>query len=351
MSTPSIALPNGSKIGPAHPCFIVAEVGNNHQGKLELAKEMVLAAAEAGVNGVKFQKRDVDALLNEEGKRTPYTGPNSFGATYGEHRLALELSVAEMEELRILTHKLGMTFFASAWDHVSVDHMQGIGWDIAKICSADLVNIPMLRQIGAMRIPVILSTGMSTWEQVDRAVSELRAFHDQIILLHCNSSYPCPEDEIGLPVMDEMRRRYGLPVGYSGHERGFAPTLAAVARGACVVERHVTLNKNLPGTDHQVSLEPDQLRELVTMIREVERAMLITEKQVFGKENQAAAKLRKSIVAARDIPAGTILTADDLTVKSPGTGMSPLLWDAVLGRRVVSPLAKDAQLHPTDVEA
>ena len=209
----------------------------------------------------------------------------------------------------------------------------------------------MLRQIGAMRIPIILSTGMSTWEQVDRAVSELRVFHDDIILLHCNSSYPCPEDEIGLPVMDEMRRRYGLPVGYSGHERGFAPTLAAVARGACVIERHVTLNKNLPGTDHQVSLEPDQLRELVTMIREVERAMLITEKQVFGKENQAAAKLRKSIVAARDIPAGTILTADDLTVKSPGTGMSPLLWDAVLGRRVVSPLAKDAQLHPTDVEA
>lgn len=149
--------------------------------------------------------------------------------------------------------------------------------------------------------------------------------------------------------MDEMRRRYGLPVGYSGHERSFWRPWPPWP-GACV-ERHVTLNKeNLPGTDHPVSLEPDQLRELVTMIREVERAMLITEKQVFGKENQAAAKLRKSI-AARDIPAGTILTADDLTVKSPGTGMSPLLWDAVLGRRVVSPLAKDAQLHPTDVEA
>lgn len=351
MPTPLIKLANGSKIGPGRPCFIVAEVGNNHQGKLELAKEMVVAAAEAGVNGVKFQKRDVDALLNEEGKQAPYTGPNSFGPTYAEHRLALELRVEEMAELRTFTHKLGMAFFASAWDHVSVGQMHEIGWDIAKICSADLVNIPMLRQIGAMRIPVILSTGMSTWEQVDRAVAELRAFHEEIVLLHCNSSYPCPEEEIGLPVMDAMYARYGLPVGYSGHERGFAPTLAAVARGACVIERHITLNKNLPGTDHQVSLEPDQLRDLVTMIREVERAMLVTEKQLFAKESQAAAKLRKSIVAARDIPAGTVITAEDLTVKSPGTGISPMLWDEVVGCRINVPLSKDAQLRQEDLTA
>lgn len=346
-----ISLPSGFKIGPGNPCFIVAEVGNNHQGKLELAREMVIAAAEAGVNGVKFQKRDVDALLNEEGKRMPYTGPNSFGPTYGEHRLALELTIEELAELRKLTHKLGMTFFASAWDHVSVGHMQQIGWDVAKICSADLVNIPMLRQIGAMNIPIILSTGMSTWEQVDRAVMELRKFHDKIVLLHCNSSYPCPEEEIGLPVMDAMTDRYGLLVGYSGHERGFAPTLAAVARGACVVERHVTLNKNLPGTDHQVSLEPDQLKELVTLIREVERAMQVTEKKVFAKEGQTAAKLRKSIVAARDIPAGAQLTEDDLTVKSPGTGVSPLLWDNVVGKRLKSALAKDVQLQTSDLES
>jgi sialic acid synthase SpsE len=186
---------------------------------------------------------------------------------------------------------------------------------------------------------------MSSWEQIDRAVTELRSFHNNIILLHCNSSYPCPEEEIGLPVMEIMRTRYGLPVGYSGHERGYAPTLAAVARGACVIERHITLNKNLPGTDHQVSLEPHQLRELVTMIREVERAMLVTDKQVFAKENQAAVKLRKSIVAARDLSAGQVLTAEDLAVKSPGDGMSPLLWDEVLGKKLTVFLAKDAQLH------
>lgn len=345
MSTATIELPSGAQIGHGRPCFLVAEIGNNHQGKLELAKEMVLAAAEAGIDGVKFQKRNIDALLNEDGKNAPYTGPNSFGPTYGRHRQALELDVEQMAELRTLTHKLGMTFFASAWDHVSVDQMQDIGWDIAKICSADLVNIPMLRQIGAMGVPVILSTGMSSWEQIDKAVSELRAFHDKIVLLHCNSSYPCPEEEIGLPVMEAMRARYGLPVGYSGHERGYAPTLAAVARGACVIERHITLNKNLPGTDHQVSLEPGQLRELVTMIREVERAMLVTDKQVFAKESQAAVKLRKSIVAARDLPAGTVLTAQDLAVKSPGDGMSPLLWDDVIGKTLIAALAKDEQVH------
>jgi sialic acid synthase len=344
MSTSTIILPQGVRIGHGQPCFIVAEVGNNHQGKLELARELILATAEAGANGVKFQKRDVNALLSQEGKDTPYTGPNSFGPTYGEHRSALELTVEEMMELRKLAHRLGLVFFASAWDHVSVGHMRDIGWDMAKICSADLVNIPMLRQIGAMRIPVILSTGMSSWEQIDRAVAELKGFHGQVILLHCNSSYPCPEEEIALPVMDELKKRYGLPVGYSGHERGIAPTLAAVARGACVIERHITLNRNLPGTDHQASLEPAQLRELVTMIREVERAMLVGDKRIFVKESQAAAKLRKSIVTARDLPEGTVLVESDLRVKSPGTGMSPIQWDEVMGKRLLTALPKDAQL-------
>lgn len=347
MTTPTIILPGGARIGHGFPCFLVAEVGNNHQGKLDLAKEMILAAAEAGVDGVKFQKRDVDTLLSDEGKRIPYTGPNSFGATYGEHRRALELTVDEMKQLKDLAHRLGLVFFASAWDSLSVRHMQDIGWDMAKICSADLVNVPMLRQIRTMGIPIVLSTGMSSWSQIDRAVAELRACHNRIILLHCNSSYPCPEEEIGLPVMDELKVRYGLPVGYSGHERGFAPTLAAVARGACMIERHITLNRNLPGTDHQSSLEPNQLRELVAMIREVEKAMAVRDKLVFDKESQTAAKLRKSIVAARNLPQGTVLAESDLTVKSPGTGMSPLQWDDVLGRTLLMEVPKDAQLMDT----
>lgn len=350
MNMKTIELVDGKKIGHNLPCFIVAEIGNNHQGKLDLAKEMILAAAEAGANGVKLQKRHTDALLSEEGKNAPYTGGNSFGATYGEHRNALELSVEEMAELKNLAHRLGLVFFASAWDHVSVEHMREIGWDMAKICSADLVNIPMLRQVGKMNIPIILSTGMSTWGEIDRAVKELCSFHEQLILLHCNSSYPCPEEEIALPVMDKLRTKYALPVGYSGHERGFAPTLAAVARGACVVERHFTLNKDLPGTDHQVSLEPEQLRSLVTMIREVESALEVKDKRVGQKEQNAAQKLRKSIVAGRDIPGGHVLTEKDLTVKSPGTGMSPLKWDEILGKRVRVAIPRDNQITLDHIE-
>jgi sialic acid synthase SpsE len=331
-------------IGHDQPCFIVAEIGNNHQGKLELAKELVRAATEAGVDAVKFQKRDVNSLLSVEGRQAPYTGPHSFGPTYGTHRKALELSVQDMRELKALARWIDVGFFASAWDHVSVAQMHYIGWDLAKICSADLVNIPMLRQIGALNIPVILSTGMSSWGEIDRAVAELKHFHDQIVLLHCNSSYPCPEDEIALPVMDQLKERYNLPVGYSGHERGFAPTLAAVARGACVVERHFTLDRNLPGTDHQASLTHAEMKRLVAMIREVESAMSVTDKRISDKERQAAAKLRKSIVAARDLPAGHVLTANDLAVKSPGTGISPLRWDEVLGRTLKNPLACDEQL-------
>ncbi|MFO7817292.1 MAG: N-acetylneuraminate synthase family protein [Thermodesulfobacteriota bacterium] len=341
---------NKHKIGPGHPCFVVTEIGNNHQGKFDLAREMILAAAEAGVNGVKFQKRDVQELLTAEGRNAPYRGPNSFGSTYGEHRQALELDMQEMAELKELAHRLGLAFFASAWDGKSARQMQEIGWDLAKICSADLVNIPLLRQVGGMHIPVVLSTGMSELAEIDRAVNELKKFHEDIILLHCNSSYPCPPGEIGLPVMEVLRERYGLPVGYSGHETGFAPTLAAAARGACIVERHFTLNKKLPGTDHQVSLEPEELRSLVTMIREVESALEINEKRVGQKERDAAQKLRKSIVAKRDIPGGHVLTEKDLTVKSPGTGMSPLKWDEILGKKIRAAISRDSQITPDHIE-
>ncbi|WP_035104600.1 N-acetylneuraminate synthase family protein [Desulfohalovibrio reitneri] len=339
-----ITLPSGLGIGHGHSCFVVAEIGNNHQGKLEMAKEMIYAAAEAGADAVKFQKRDTPSLLTAEGMAAAYTGPNSFGPTYGEHRDALELSIEEMAQAKDLTERLGMVFFASAWDPVSLEQTLDLGVELIKIASADLVCLPTLRRIGRSGVPVVLSTGMSTWEEIDQAVAELRAYHENIVLLHCNSSYPCPEEDIALPVMDALLQRYGLPVGYSGHEEGLAPTLAAVARGASVVERHFTLNKMLPGTDHRASLEPAQLKSLIGMIREVERAMRQTDKIVTPKEDGAAKKLRKSVVAARDIKAGEVLTEEHLTVKSPGTGISPLYWDDVLGLKAARDIEADTLL-------
>ncbi len=344
MKNTFIELKSGRMIGRGRPCFIIAEIGNNHQGDIAVARKMVETAAEIGVDAVKFQKRHTESLLSREGLDAPYTGPNSFGKTYGEHRDALELSVEEMKELKILAESLGLVFFASAWDGVSLGQLLDMDLEVLKICSADLVNVPILRQAGAANIPIILSTGMSTLEEIDRAVAELKYFHDEIVLLHCNSSYPCADEEICLPVMNSIRERYGLLVGYSGHERGIAPSVGAVAMGACVIERHFTLDKTMRGTDHVASLEPEEFARLVSMIREVETASANWEKRVFEGEANVAKKLRKSIVAARDLRAGMILGPGDITVKSPGTGVSPLDWDDMIGAKLLENIKKDKMI-------
>jgi sialic acid synthase SpsE len=327
----SITLRSGVTIGRGHPCFIVAEIGNNHQGEFEVAKRMIDEAAKAGAQAVKFQKRDMEALLTREGRAAPYTGRNSFGPTYGEHRNALELSIEQMAALKEYSESRGLVFFASAWDDPSLKQILGLDVELLKICSADLVNVPLVRKYAAARIPIILSTGMSSLEDIDVALAEIRAYHEEVVLLHCNSTYPCPEDQIGLPVMDALRERYGLPVGYSGHEQGIGPSVGSAALGACVVERHFTLDKTLKGTDHKASLEPSELALMVTMIREVERAMCVKGKKVFPEEQAAAKKLRKCIVFSRDLPAGHVLTEADLTTRSPRVGVSPVHWDEVVG--------------------
>jgi sialic acid synthase len=332
----TIRLRSGRVIGKRHPCFIVAEVGNNHQGKLDIALDMVREAARCGVDAVKFQKRHSESLLTWEGRNAPYKGKNSFGPTYGEHRDALELDLAEMAACKELAEELGMVFFASAWDATSLSQMAELGVELIKVSSADMVCAPLLRQAGAMKLPVIMSTGMSGYPEIDAALNILRNYHENIILLHCNSTYPCPEEHIGLPVMDVLRERYGLPVGYSGHEQGLGPSVGAAALGACVVERHFTLDRNLPGTDHKASLNPEGLESLCRMIREVERALHLREKQIFPSEAATAKKLRKSIIFARDLPPGHVLTPADVTVKCPGNGVSPIHWDDVIGSTMVT---------------
>ncbi|WP_243438346.1 N-acetylneuraminate synthase family protein [Fundidesulfovibrio soli] len=340
-----IRLPGGRVIGPGQPCFIVAEIGNNHQGDMELARAMVREAAQAGAHAVKFQKRDMSAMFTEAGRQAPCSGPNCFGPTYGSHRLALELSIEEMAELKALAESLGLAFFASAWDMPSLRQVIGLGVPLLKIGSADLVNIPLLRKAGASGIPLILSTGMSSQEDVDAAVAELRRFHDDIVLLHCNSTYPCPDELVGLPVMAALAARHGLPVGYSGHERGLGPSVAAVALGACVLERHFTLDRTMRGTDHQASLDPQGLAELVRLVGEAEAAMRLTCKEVAGSELAASLKLRKSIVFARDLPAGHVLTEADLAAKCPGDGVSPIHWDRAVGMTLAAPVRHDEQFR------
>lgn len=334
----SITLRSGITIGKGHPCFVVAEIGNNHQGEFDIAKQMIDEAAAAGAQAVKFQKRNNEALLTREGRAAPYTGPNSFGPTYGEHRNALELSIEQMAELKTYSESKGLVFFASAWDDPSLEEILSLDVELLKISSAELVNVPLIRKYAEAKIPIIISTGMSGLEDIDVALAEIRAYHDDVIILHCNSTYPCPEDQIGLPVMENLEERYSVPVGYSGHEKGVGPSVVAAALGACVVERHFTLDKTLKGTDHQASLEPQELEAMVAMIREVEQAMQIKGKVVFPKEQAAAKKLRKCIVFSRDLPAGHVLTEADLTTRCPRVGVSPVHWDEIVGAVVKRPV-------------
>lgn len=342
-SSQQIRLASGRRIGPLAPCFLVAEVGNNHQGDVAIARELVHAAATAGADAVKFQKRHTESLFTRAGRDAPYTGPNSFGPTYGQHRQALELSLEEMAQLKVLAESLGLVFFASAWDAVSIREILSLGVELFKVSSADLVTVPLLRQLGESHVPVIMSTGMSSWEEIDLAVDEMRQFHAAIVLLHCNSAYPCPDELVGLPVMAQLRARYGLPVGYSGHEAGIGPSVAAAALGACVVERHVTLDRTQRGTDHAASLEPGQFATMRGLIREAEAAMRRTEKVVSPAEKASAGKLRKSVVFTRDLPAGHVLTPADIAVKCPGTGISPACWDDVLGSQLTRSVQAEEQ--------
>lgn len=344
MSKEFFQLPSGRLVGPGQPCLIVAEVGNNHQGQYDMAIKMIDQLAEAGADAVKFQKRHTPSLLTREGCAAAYTGPNSFGRTYGEHRDALELSIEEMVALRDYCEQAGVVFFASAWDEVSLDELAGMGMELLKVSSSELVNLPLLRKAGELGLPTIISTGMSTFDEVDLAVETLAAYNLDLAILHCNSSYPCKEEEICLPVMGELAKRYGYPVGYSGHEQGLGPSVASVAMGACIVERHFTLDRTMRGTDHKVSLEPDDFARMVRMIREVEKASSCAVKTVYPTEAKAAQKLRKSVVARRGLAAGHVLTADDLICKSPGTGISPARFDDLLGRTLASDVAEDQQL-------
>jgi sialic acid synthase SpsE len=326
-------------VGDGQPCFIIAEAGVNHNGDVALALNLVRVAARAGADAVKFQKRSVADILVREALEAPYVTPNSLGATYGEHREKLELSEAAYGHIVDLCAKEHITFLASAWDQRSADFIDGLGVPAFKVASADLTNLPLLAHIARTGKPILLSTGMSEMDEIADAVATIRRHHDRLVLLQCTSAYPCDNADVNLRAIATLRREFGLLVGYSGHERGLAPTEAAVALGAVVVERHFTLDRTLPGPDHAASLEPRGLELLVRNIRNVEVALGSPVKRMVPAEQTVRARLRKSVAAARDIPPGATISAADLTVKGPGTGISPRFLDRLIGvvaRRAIS---------------
>ena len=276
-------------VGPGHPCYVIAEIGINHNGSLETARQLIDVAVESGCDAVKFQKRTVDVVYTAEELARPRENP--FGPTNGDLKRALEFGHDAYAEIDRYCRTKGIAWFASCWDEASVDFIEKFQPPCYKIASASLTDDRLLRHHAAMRRPIILSTGMSTIEQIQHAVETLAT--DDLILLHCNSTYPAKLEELNLRALQTFQRMFEAPVGYSGHEVGLPTTLAAVALGAAVVERHVTLDRAMWGTDQAASLEPAGLKRLVRDIRAIERALGDGIKCVWESERPVMAKLRR----------------------------------------------------------
>lgn len=331
-------------VGDGQPCFVLAEGGVNHNGDPALAEDLVRIAAECHADAVKFQKRTVHELLTRSALERPYVNANSLGATYGEHRLKLELSEEVWCRLRDRATSLGLEFMGSAWDRGSADFLAALDTPAIKTPSAVVTDLDLLGYIARLGRPMIVSTGMSSLEEVDEAVECITRYTDQLILLQCTSAYPSEFGDLNLRVMDLYRERYGLLVGYSGHERGIAVSEAAATLGACMIERHFTRDRTLPGPDHAASLEPIGLAKMVRDIRHIEMAMGSRDKRVSASEVPVRMRLAKSVVAARDIAAGAVVRADMLTVKGPGDGIPANHLAHLVGRVAAVDVAADTLL-------
>ncbi len=350
MEIEKIKITENRYIGPEEPVFIVAEVGQNHNGEMEIAKKLIDTAVAAGVDAVKFTKRTVEDILTKKALNQPYIGPQSFGKTYGEHRRKLELSPEQHHELAQYCKEKGIIYFSSVCDPKSADLMEEIGVPLYKIASRDLVNLPLLEYVAQKGKPVILSTGMSTMEEIEEAVNLILKFNKQLILMQCTSAYPCDYSHVNLRVIETLRRKFKLNVGYSGHTIGIAMPIVAVALGAVVIEKHITLARYMKGTDHACSLEPQGLMKVVRDIRNTEKALGNGVKKIYPEEWEVRKKLGKSIVARKDIPKGTVITRDMLTVKGPGIGLPPTHMSQLIGKRAKFDLSEDHIFSFEDVE-
>ncbi len=276
-------------MGPGHPCYFTAEIGINHNGNLGVAKRLISAASGAGCDAVKFQKRTVEVVYTPEELAKPRENP--FGPTNGDLKRGLEFSREQYGEIDLFCKTVGIVWFASAWDEGSADFLEKFDPPCYKISSASLTDDALLRHIRGKGRPVILSTGMSSLEQIDHAVEVLGA--QDLILMHCTSTYPSNVEELNLRVIPALQQRYQVPVGYSGHEVTLYVSLAAVALGACIMERHITVDRTLWGTDQAASVEPHGIERLVKNIRAVEKALGDGVKKVYDSELSILKKLRR----------------------------------------------------------
>lgn len=316
--------------------LIIAEAGVNHNGDIDLAFQLIDAAAAAGADLVKFQTFSADRLVTQAAKKADYQKQRTESSE-SQHAMLrkLELSREMHDRLIAYCHKREIGFFSTGFDIESIDYLVSLGQKLFKIPSGEITNLPYLRHVGQFGKPVIVSTGMSNLGEIEAAIEALESSgtsRDQITVLHCTSQYPAPMNEVNLRAMQSIRSAFNVAVGYSDHTEGIEISIAAVAIGASVIEKHFTISRDLPGPDHAASLEPQELKAMVAAIRNVEIGLGDGIKRVTAGEELNRSVSRKSIVARDSIGAGEEFTTENITTKRPGTGISPMRWDEVVGR-------------------
>lgn len=314
--------------------FIIAEAGVNHNGSLDNAKRMVECAAEAGADAIKFQTFKAETLVCKNAQKAEYQ-KKATGNEESQFEMLkkLELTEEEYEELKQYCGEKHIMFLSTPFDLDSLQYLNEIGIEIIKIPSGEITNYPYLREIGKLRKPIIMSTGMSTMAEVEEAVEVLQMNGARdITLLHCNTQYPTPYGDVNLRAMLALKDKFHTEVGYSDHTLGIEVPIAATAMGATVIEKHFTLDRGMEGPDHKASLEPDELKCMIQSIRNIERAMGTGIKEPTNSEYKNILVARKSIVARKQIQAGEIFTEENITTKRPGDGMSPMRWNEVIGK-------------------
>ena len=343
---------DGVDMGDDEPCYVIAEVGQNHQGEVEQAKRLIDAAKECGVNAVKLQKRSNRLLYTREFYEQPYDNELSFGHTYGEHREALELGADDYRELLRHAREVGVTLFATAFDFESADLLVELGVPAFKFASGDLTNTPLQRHVAGFGKPMFLSTGGGTLADVERAVDTILPLNDQLCVLQCTAAYPAAVEDLNLNVITTLREHFPqLVIGLSDHQNGIAMAVVAYMLGARVIEKHFTLDHALKGRDHAFSLMPEGMRRLVRDLHRVPAALGNAEKRPLPIEADPLEKMGKKLVAARELELGHVLTAGDLAIKSPADGgLPPYELDRLVGRRLRRPIAFEDFVTFDDVE-
>ena len=326
--------------------LIIAEAGVNHNGSLERAKEMALAAKKVGADIVKYQTAVPEQVVSRFAEKADYQKQQT-----GSEESQLEMikkihfGFEEHRQLKEYCDEIGIRYLSTPFDLDSIDFLATLDMPVWKIPSGEITNLPYLEKVAALKKPLILSTGMSMLSEIEDALAVLEENGcEDVTLLHCNTEYPTPMEDVNLLAMRDLEEQFALPVGFSDHTLGIEADIAAAALGACVIEKHFTLDKTLEGPDHQASLEPDELEAMVRAIRNIEKALGTGEKHVTPSEAKNRPIARKSIVAKRAIKKGEVFTAENLTTKRPGDGISPMRWYDVLGKEASRDFAEDEKI-------